>query len=33
LQELLLDVASGTLTWGEVLDEGDDVVSRWGPAL
>jgi len=33
LQDVLLDVASGTLTWGEVLDEGDDVVSRLGPAL
>lgn len=33
LQDMLLDVASGTLTWGEVLDEGDDVVSRLGPAL
>ena len=33
LRTLLLDVASGSLTWGEVLDEGDDVVSRLGPAL
>lgn len=33
LQQLVLDVASGTLTWGEVLDEGEDVVSRLGPAL
>jgi altronate dehydratase large subunit len=33
LQDVILDVASGTLTWGEVLDEGDDVVSRLGPAL
>lgn len=29
----LLDVACGTLTWGEVLDEGDEVVSRVGEAL
>ena len=33
LRDVVLDVASGTLTWGEVLDEGDDVVSRLGPAL
>jgi altronate dehydratase large subunit len=33
LQEVVLDVASGTLTWGEILDEGEDVVSRLGPAL
>ncbi len=33
LQDVVLDVASGTLTWGEVLDEGEDVVSRLGPAL
>jgi altronate dehydratase large subunit len=33
LQQLVLDVASGTLTWGEALDEGEDVVSRLGPAL
>jgi altronate dehydratase large subunit len=33
LQDLVLEVASGSLTWGEVLDEGDDVVSRLGPAL
>jgi altronate dehydratase large subunit len=33
LHDLVLDVASGTLTWGEILDEGDDVVSRLGPAL
>lgn len=29
----LLEVASGSLTWGEVLDEGDEVVSRIGEAL
>ena len=33
LMDVMLDVASGTLTWGEVLDEGEDVVSRLGPAL
>ncbi|TMV04223.1 hypothetical protein FGK63_18220 [Ruegeria sediminis] len=27
------DVASGTLTWGELLGEGDEVVSRFGAAL
>jgi altronate dehydratase large subunit len=29
----MLDVASGTLTWGEVLGEGDEVVARMGEAL
>jgi len=29
----LIDVASGTLTWGEILDEGEEVISRMGPAL
>ena len=33
LAALMTDVASGTLTWGEILDEGEDVVSRLGPAL
>jgi len=33
LQAVMLEVASGTLTWGEILDEGDDVISRLGPAL
>ncbi len=33
LLDLLIDVASGTLTWGEVLGEGDEVVSRMGEAL
>lgn len=33
LQHLLLEVASGALTWGEILDEGDEVISRLGPAL
>jgi altronate dehydratase large subunit len=29
----LVDIASGSLTWGEVLGEGDEVVSRLGEAL
>lgn len=29
----VIDIASGTLTWGEILDEGDEVVSRMGEAL
>ena len=29
----LLDIASGSLTWGEVLAEGDEVISRFGPVL
>ena len=33
LQDVVLDVASGTLTGGEVMDEGEDVVSRLGAAL
>lgn len=33
LLRLLLEVASGTLTWGEVLGEGDEVVPRLGEAL
>ncbi len=33
LLALVIDIASGTLTWGEVLDEGDEVVSRIGEAL
>ena len=33
LAALVVEVASGTLTWGEVLDEGEDVISRMGPAL
>ena len=33
LLALVLEVASGTLTWGEILNEGEDVVSRLGPAL
>ncbi len=30
---LLVDIASGSLTWGEVLGEGEEVVSRLGEAL
>lgn len=30
---LIADIASGTLTYGEILDEGDEVVSRIGEAL
>jgi altronate dehydratase large subunit len=33
LRDVLIDVASGALTWGEILDEGEEVVSRIGPAL
>lgn len=33
LLSLLVDIASGSLTWGEVLGEGDEVVSRIGEAL
>jgi altronate dehydratase large subunit len=33
LCQTLVDVAGGTRTWGEVLDEGDEVVSRIGEAL
>ena len=33
LEALMLDVASGTATWGEILGEGDEVVSRFGGAL
>jgi altronate dehydratase large subunit len=33
LQDTVLEIASGTLTWGEILDEGEDVVSRLGEAL
>ncbi|MBL6928703.1 MAG: UxaA family hydrolase [Rhodospirillales bacterium] len=33
LMDLAMEVASGTLTYGEVLDEGEEVVSRMGPAL
>lgn len=33
LFEILNDVASGSRTWGEILGEGDEVVSRYGAAL
>jgi altronate dehydratase large subunit len=33
LLDVVIDIASGTLTWGEILDEGDEVVSRSGEAL
>ena len=33
LQGRLLSVASGELTWGEIMREGDEVLSRFGPAL
>jgi len=33
LLAVIADIASGMLTWGEVLDEGDEVVSRMGAAL
>jgi altronate dehydratase large subunit len=29
----LLDVASGTLTWGEILKEGDETIARFGESL
>ena len=29
----LLDVASGTLTFGEIVGEGAEVVSRLGPSM
>ena len=33
LLALLLDVASGSLTWAETVGEQDEVISRFGPAL
>ena len=33
LLALLVDVASGSATWGEVLDEGDEVMSRLGQSF
>ena len=33
LVALVVDIASGSLTWGEVLGEGDEVVSRMAEAL
>ena len=29
----MLDVASGTLTFGEIVGEGGEVVSRLGPSM
>jgi altronate dehydratase large subunit len=33
LLNMSIDVASGMLTCGEILNEGDEVISRLGPAL
>ncbi|MBU6497104.1 MAG: UxaA family hydrolase, partial [Rhodospirillales bacterium] len=33
LRECVRAIASGSLTWSEVLKEGDEVLSRFGPAL
>ncbi len=33
LAERMMEIASGRLTWGEVLKEGDEVLSRFAPAL
>jgi altronate dehydratase large subunit len=33
LFEDMLAIASGQATWGEILGEGDEVISRFGPAL
>ena len=33
IAEATLDVANGQMTWGEILKQGDDVVSRFGAAL
>jgi altronate dehydratase large subunit len=33
LLEMIIDVASGTKTWGEALGEGEEVVSRFGASL
>jgi len=33
LLDLIVDVASGTLTYGEIINDGDEVVSRIGEAL
>jgi altronate dehydratase large subunit len=33
LLHTVLDIASGTASWGEILREGDEVVSRFGAAL
>lgn len=33
LTDRLLEIASGALTWGEILGEGDEVISRFGAVL
>lgn len=33
LMERMVEIASGRATWGEVLKEGDEVLSRFAPAL
>ena len=33
LQRHIVAIASGQATWGEILKEGDEVLSRFGPAL
>ena len=33
LVDRLLEIASGALTWGEILGEGDEVISRYGAVL
>ena len=33
LRRRVLAIASGEMTWGEILKEGDEVLSRFGPAL
>jgi altronate dehydratase large subunit len=33
LWQVMLNVASGTLTWGEILGEGEEVIARFGAAL
>ena len=33
LLRCVVEIASGALTWGEILDEGEEVISRLGPAL
>lgn len=33
LWRVLLEVAGGALTWGEVLDEGEEIIARFGAAL
>lgn len=33
LMATVVEIASGTRTWGEILNEGEEVISRFGPAL